>query len=131
MADQERLHLKLARDIYNSVGEDGDINWPESNELGAARRNLNRIFLDMIPNMPNGEEELLMVLETAMHCETESAKFYERAVEAALSEAEEMLLRTLATEEREHQRMLLTIYNYYADLDQRNLMRDSFLTTNK
>ena len=116
LADEEDIHRQKFEEIYRNIQEKGG--WPEVTFQTDGGQALRTIFAQATENMtpaaiPQTTE--LDAVQVALDMESQSYDFYQEQLDKAVYDAEKEFYRALATQEREHQLVLLDYYQYLKD----------------
>lgn len=113
LADQETVHIKIIKSIYNRL--DNESCWLEAKSRKAESGSLNKIFLDMTKTRPSPDSDIIQAMDHGISFETEAAAFYKNELSGAECEAEKEFLLALYGEENEHRQVLADMKLFYTN----------------
>ncbi|UQZ88895.1 hypothetical protein C4J81_06675 [Deltaproteobacteria bacterium Smac51] len=123
LADQELLHIKIIKDIYNKLG-DGNSCWL-AGKGNAEPSGLNELFRKVTSDRPSAEAGILEAIDNGMKFENEAREYYEKELPQATCAEEKDFLTRLAAEESGHYQMLSDMKLYYTDPEAWNDQQDN------
>ncbi len=114
MAEQETIHAKIIKKIYDRVGE-GDSCWLDPVDGEPGGQGLNKMFLDLSQHRPETGEGILKAIDDGLRFETEAMEFYKDEIPNAGCQNEKNFLTRLAGEENGHRQMLADMKLFYTN----------------
>jgi rubrerythrin len=116
LADEEDGHRRRLEEIYEAIR--ARKSWPEAEARPDAGRRLREVFnttCQLLGVDVNAADDDFRAIAAAVEKEKESYDYYARQGRTATYPAEREFYGTVATEEREHELVLLDYYEYLKD----------------
>lgn len=116
LASEEDIHRQKFQEIYNAI--QNSKGWPRTDFIPDSGKRLRTILAKTIseigPDIKTIDTEL-DAIQTAMIMENKTYDYYQSRWQTAIYPTEKDFYQTLASEEREHHRILLDYYEYLKD----------------
>ncbi|MBI2869040.1 MAG: ferritin family protein [Chloroflexi bacterium] len=117
LSAEEDLHILAFTQIYESIRKRKE--WPTLDFRpeggGHALRSLFARAAESLPAGAKGTPSELEDIQTAVRMESDSYDFYEHQAKHAAADEERNFFRALAAQERQHQLVLLDLYEFLKD----------------
>ena len=116
LADEEEVHKQVFEGIYKEISTEKK--WPDQELHSDGVSGLKTIFSTAIEKMGKDVKSMpdeIDAVKTAMEMENKTYDFYNEQLVKARYDAEKKFFKELATQEKEHHRVLLDYYEFLKD----------------